>query len=146
MSENSKYFTLPGQGKLYDRNNEMWVKIPSSATQGTYEICEEICPAGFESKRHAHRKDFETFYIVDGSATWSVGDETIEATKGTIVNIPPNVPHKVVTKNGCRMLLIFGPGEQGAMFEEMDKLAPEDRDNIDVIHSILDRHDVVPHE
>ena len=146
MSEASQYFIRPGEGKLFDRNNEMWVKIPSKQTKGTYEICEEFCPPGLESKRHAHRKDFETFYIVDGTATWSVGDEIIEATKGTIINIPPNVPHKVVTKEGCRMLLIFGPGEQGAMFEEMDKLKPEERDNMDVIHGILDRHDVVPHE
>lgn len=146
MSDSSKYFTLPGQGKFYDRNNEMWVKVPSSATNGTYEICEETCPAGFESKKHSHRNDFETFYMVDGSATWSVGDETIEATKGTIINIPPNTPHKVVTKNGCRMVLIFGPGEQAAMFEEMDKLTSEEKENMDIIHSILDKHDVVPHE
>lgn len=146
MSEANKYFIRPGEGKLYDRDNEMWIKVPSSETKGTYEICEEICPAGFQSKKHAHRKDFETFYIVDGSATWTVGDETIEATKGTIINIPPNVPHKVVTENGCRMLMVFGPGQQAAMFEEMDKLKPEDRRNIDVILPILDRHDVVPHE
>ena len=146
MKNNSKYFTHPGEGTLYERNNEMRVKIPSSATKGTYEICEEICPAGFESKKHAHRKDFETFYIVDGSATWTVGDETIEATKGTIINIPPNVPHKVITQTGYRMLLIFGPGEQAAMFDEMDKLTAEDRQNMDVIHGILDRHDVVPLE
>lgn len=146
MSEASKYFIRPGEGTLYDRNNEMWIKVPTNETNGTYEICEEICPAGFESKKHAHRKDFETFYIVDGSATWTVGEETIEATKGTIINIPPNVPHKVVTRNGCHMLMVFGPGQQAAMFDEMDKLTPDERENMDVIHDILDRHDVVPHE
>ena len=146
MSESSKYFIRPGEGKLYDRNNEMWIKVPSSETKGTYEICEEICPAGFESKKHAHRKDFETFYIVDGSATWEVGGETIEATKGTVINNPPNVPHKVVTQNGCRMLMVFGPGQQAAMFDEMDKLTPADREDMGIIHEILDRHDVVPFE
>lgn len=146
MEDASKYFIRPGEGTLFERNNEMWIKVPSSETKGTYEICEEICPAGFESKRHAHRKDFETFYIVDGSATWEVGDETLEATKGTIINIPPNIPHKVVTREGCRMLVVFGPGEQAGMFSEMDKLSPAQREDMGVISDILDRHDVVPFE
>ena len=56
------------------------------------------------------------------------------------------MPHKVVTENGCHMLMIFGPGEQAPMFEEMDKLTPEQREDMNVIHEILDRHDVVPSE
>lgn len=124
----------------------MWVKVPSSETGGVYELCEEFCPPGFQSRTHAHRKDFETFYMVEGSATWTVGDETVEATQGTFIKIPPNVPHKVVTRDGCRMLCIFGPGEQAAMFEEMSKLTPQEQEDTERVHAILDRHDVVPLE
>lgn len=139
-------FTLPGEGTLFERNNEMWVKVTTEETGGVYEVCEEFCPPGFSSKRHAHRKDFETFYMVDGSATWQVGDETIEATKGTFIKIPPNVPHKVVTETGCRMLCIFGPGQQAAFFTEMNALTPEQHEDTSVVLPILDKHDVVPFE
>ena len=68
----------PGGGRVFKRMNDMTVKVKSSDTNGTYEMCEEKCPPGFESRRHLHAKDFETFYMVSGSATWEVGDETVE--------------------------------------------------------------------
>ena len=44
------------------------------------------------------------------------------------------------------MLVVFGPGQQAAMFDEMDKLTPADHEDTGVIHEILDRRDVVPFE
>lgn len=133
-------------GILYKRNNEMRVKIASEHTNGTYEICEEKCPPGFTSRRHMHLQDWETFYIVDGSATWEVGDETVEATKGTTVHLPPKVPHKVFTKDGCTMLCVFGPGNQAGMFEEMNNLTPEEAADPAVRKKITDRHHMMPLE
>ena len=139
-------FLGPDDGKIYLRNNRMRVIVPSAATEGHYEICEEICPAGFESRRHMHGNDFETFYMVDGSATWEVGGETIEATKGTTIHIPPNVPHKVQVKDAATMLVVFSPGEQSAMFQEMADLSDEQRSDPEVTKPILDRYQLIPME
>ena len=139
-------FLQPDDGKLYKRNNEMRVKIAATDTRGQYEICEERCPPGFQSRRHMHSRDVETFYRVDGSATWEVGGETIEATKGVTIHIPPNVPHKVVTKSGCHMLVVFGPGEQSAMFSEIAGLTPQQQEDPSVVRPILDKHHLVPME
>lgn len=140
------FFPQPDDGRLCLRDNEMRVKIPTQSTNRAYEICEERCPPGFESRRHMHTKDFETFYMIDASATWEVGDETIEATEGATINIPPNVPHKVVTRGGCHMLVVFGPGEQSAMFSEIEKLTPQERQDTAKVHPILARHNLVPLE
>ena len=139
-------FLEADDGILYKRNNEMRVKIASEHTGGTYEICEERCPAGFQSRRHMHNKDWETFYMVDGSATWEVGGKTVNATKGMTIHIPPQVPHKVHTENGCHMLVVFGPGNQAAMFEAMNNLTPEQQADPAVRKKITDAHDMVPME
>lgn len=137
----------PQDGLLYKRNNEMWVKIKSEDTNGTYEICEERCPPGFTSRRHMHTKDFETFYMVEGSANWEVGDETVDAVAGTFIHIPPNVPHKVrVGDDGCKMLCVFGPGDQSSMFEAMNNLTPEEAADPAVRKKITSAHNMVPLE
>ena len=43
----------------------------------------------------------EVFVVQEGGVTFTVGDETIEATAGQIVIVPPGVPHKYVN-NGAR--------------------------------------------
>ena len=52
---------MPGEGGLFKLMNDMTVKVKSSQTNGTYEICEEKCPQGFTPHKHMHTKDFETF-------------------------------------------------------------------------------------
>lgn len=139
-------FLQPDDGILYERANQMRVKIASEHTGGTYEICEERCPPGFTSRRHKHTKDWETFIMTGGSATWTVGDETIEATKGMTIHIPPGVPHKVVVEHGCEMLVVFGPGNQAGQFEEMSKLTPEQQEDDEYKKSILAKYNMVPLE
>ena len=43
----------PGGGRVFKRMNDMTVKVKSSDTNGTYEMCEEKCPPGFAVKRKA---------------------------------------------------------------------------------------------
>ena len=37
-------------GNLYERANDMFVKVTAGDTDGSYEVCEERCPAGFASR------------------------------------------------------------------------------------------------
>ena len=36
----------------------------------------------------------EVFVVQEGGVTFTVGDETVEATAGQVVIVPPGVPHK----------------------------------------------------
>ena len=136
----------PGGGRVFKRMNDMTVKVKSSDTNGTYEMCEEKCPPGFESRRHMHAKDFETFYMVSGNARWEVGDEVVDAVKGHTIHIPPNTPHKVKTEEGCEMICIFGPGQQEGQFEEMSNLTEEQQQDDALKKSILAKYNMIPLE
>ena len=44
---------------------------------------------------HAHPAP-EMYYVVSGTAQWSVGDETFTAAPGMAIYHPPNTPHRMV--------------------------------------------------
>ena len=58
----------PGAGNIYAKANEVIVKITGDDTAETFEVVEENCKPGFQSRAHYHIKAYETFYVFDGSA------------------------------------------------------------------------------
>ena len=58
----------PGKGNIYAKANEVIVKITGADTNQTFEVVEENCKPGFQSRAHYHIKAYETFYVFDGSA------------------------------------------------------------------------------
>jgi quercetin dioxygenase-like cupin family protein len=94
------------------------VKATAADTNGQMTILEVTEPANKAAPLHVHHKEDEGFWILDGSATFEVGDQTIEARAGDYLLGPRDIPHRYTTgPNGCRMLFIFTPGG----FEELLK-------------------------
>ena len=93
-------FSAPGKGNIYAKANEVIVKINGGDTDNTFEVVEENCKPGFQSRAHYHIKAYETFYVFEGSADFQVGDEVFHATKGSCVHIPPGVPHQLHSHGG----------------------------------------------
>ena len=85
---------LPEDGNLYRRQNDMHVKVTAEHTGGAYEVCEEKCPPGFASRKHMHTKNHETFYLTEGSAEFSLGEESHQVTPGMCIHILPKYPTK----------------------------------------------------
>jgi mannose-6-phosphate isomerase-like protein (cupin superfamily) len=54
---------------------------------------------------HRHPYD-ETFIVQAGAATFTAGDETIEARAGQVVVVPANTPHKFESGGGLTMVTI----------------------------------------
>jgi mannose-6-phosphate isomerase-like protein (cupin superfamily) len=133
-------FVEPGGGRVFQRANRMTVKVSASQTGGTYELCLEECPPNFESPRHMHLQDYETFYMLSGSATWEIDGEETNVGPGMTIMVPPNTPHQLKTKEGCSMLIIFGPGEQEGQFEELVALTPEQQQDDDIKNEIFARY------
>jgi len=86
----------PDEGKLYKRANDIFVKVTAEDTGGVYEVCEERCPSGFSSRKHRHTQNHETFYVLEGSAAFVLGDDTFEGTQGSLFHLPSGVPHQVI--------------------------------------------------
>jgi len=92
------------------------IKARAADTGGQLSIIEVTEPAGAEAPLHVHYKEDESFWILEGSATFAVGDATIEARAGDFLFGPRDVPHRyTVGAEGCRMLFICTPGG----FEEL---------------------------
>ena len=59
-------------------------------------------PPGSGPKLHKHPYE-EVFVVQKGSATFTVGDEVIEAAGGQILVVPAGVPHKFVSSGAGRL-------------------------------------------
>ncbi len=87
------------------------VKASSADTGGQYTLVEITAPAGFVSPLHVHYRDDEGFYVLEGSVTIVVGDETVELAPGQHAYGPRDVPHQfIVGDNGAKMLWVLAPG------------------------------------
>ena len=133
----------PGAGNIYAKANEVIVKITGDDTAQTFEVVEENCKPGFQSRAHYHIKAYETFYVFDGSADFQVGDELFHAQKGSCVHIPPGVPHQVTSKDGVRMLMIYSPAGTEGMFAAMHALSQEQLMNAELTKQLGLKHDTV---
>ena len=72
-----------------------------------------------------HTKSFQVCYVVDGAGEFQLGDQVFHAKKGACVNIPPGVPHKVGSKEGMRMLMVYSPPGLEGMMKAMKALSAE---------------------
>src|SRR4029453_9193168 len=76
MEESMKVkHSRPGAGNVYAKANEVIVKVTGGDTGQTFEVVEENCKPGFQSRGHYHINAYETFCVFDGSADFQVGDD-----------------------------------------------------------------------
>lgn len=86
------------------------IKASSETTAGRVAVIEHLAPQGAGSPLHVHHREDEWFYVTEGSLTFWVGDEVIEAPAGTFVYGPRDVPHTfIVSSAQARFLLVAEP-------------------------------------
>ncbi|MGH2617159.1 MAG: cupin domain-containing protein [Thermomicrobiales bacterium] len=87
------------------------VKTTAAGTGGLMSIVEVTNAAGDEAPWHVHHREDEGFWILEGSATFEVGETTVEARAGDYLFGPRDIPHRyTVGPAGCRMLFLMTPG------------------------------------
>jgi mannose-6-phosphate isomerase-like protein (cupin superfamily) len=61
---------------------------------------------------HAHADNEELFYVVEGTITFRVGDQLVDAAAGTFLRIPAGVTHDFENRTARRagVLNVFIPG------------------------------------
>jgi len=96
------------------------VKASAADTAGQYTLLEITAPPGLETPLHVHYAEDEGFYVLEGSVTIVVGDETVELTAGRHAFGPRDVPHKfIVGPDGAHMIWVLTPGGFDAFVEEV---------------------------
>jgi quercetin dioxygenase-like cupin family protein len=95
------------------------IKASTETTAGRVAVIEHLAPEGAGSPLHVHRREDEWFYIIEGTVTFWVGGEVIEASAGSFVYGPRDIPHTfIVSSAEARFLLVTEP----AGFEEFMRL------------------------
>ena len=94
-------------------------------TQGRYALIEMVGRKGNVPPPHIHHREDETFYILEGEMTASVGGQTIKGTPGTMIFLPRNVLHSFeIESEQMRMLVLLTPAGLEGYFQECSVSAP----------------------
>jgi quercetin dioxygenase-like cupin family protein len=104
------------------------LKLSSNETAGDIYLVEGIMPKGSEVPVHVHTKEDEIFHVLEGTVELVLGDETIQASEGTIIYLPRNVKHGIKTlgDSTARVLNYVIPGQNFEdFFNELQQLATE---------------------
>jgi mannose-6-phosphate isomerase-like protein (cupin superfamily) len=86
------------------------IKASAADTGGQYSLLEITAPPGLQTPLHVHYREDEGFYVVEGSVTIEVGDETVELGAGEHAYGPRDIPHRfTVGPDGARMIWVLAP-------------------------------------
>jgi mannose-6-phosphate isomerase-like protein (cupin superfamily) len=87
--------TVPGAGELIDLGPaKIRILEDGSTTAHRLGIGEiTLAPHSDGPPQHRHAQHDEGFYVVSGTARFTVGDTGYDAPPGTLVMVPPGTPH-----------------------------------------------------
>jgi quercetin dioxygenase-like cupin family protein len=131
-----------GQGRDYAWSKDhIFVKTTPDLTDGRVTVVEDRLNPGFYLPRHCHKEVTEIFYVLDGEIEFKFDDETVIATSGVTINIPPNIWHDVKSVKGGRLITIFSLGGFEKYLEEMASLADEQFANEKFMATLAEKYD-----
>ncbi len=95
----------------------------SEETGGRYSVFEATVLPGGGPPPHVHRREDETFFVLEGEITFQIGDQRRVAKPGTFVHMPIGNQHafKNETDQPAKMLISFSPAGLERMFFEVGK-------------------------
>ena len=85
----------PGEGELHDAGDaQISIKADGEHTAGSFYLAESTLARGFAGPPpHRHRRLHDMFYVLEGTLTLVLGEETVEAGPGSFACVPPGVVH-----------------------------------------------------
>ncbi|NCI47595.1 cupin domain-containing protein [Sediminibacterium soli] len=114
-----------------NRENSYWyighlmsLLLTSKQTGGSYALLRATERRGLEPPPHTHTKEDETFLILNGEVTYTVGNNSFHAGPGDTMFLPKNIQHsfKIKTEK-LETLMLLTPGGFENYFIEMSEPA-----------------------
>lgn len=103
-----------GEGRSYPCGTMTAVfKADEEETNEKYSVSEWWLDANSEGPgAHLHEANDEVFYVLEGTTSFLVGDEWVDAAKGTFLRIPANTMHDFANRTDHKtgVLNFFIPG------------------------------------
>jgi quercetin dioxygenase-like cupin family protein len=99
-------------------------KARAAQTGGTLTAFENVIAPGEGPPAHTHENEGESWYVLEGTLRFRLGDELHAAPRGSFVFVPPGVPHcfQNVGDEPARILVLFSPAGMEAFFERFAEL------------------------
>jgi mannose-6-phosphate isomerase-like protein (cupin superfamily) len=113
--------------KLNVVGDTITIKLRGADTGGAYAVIEELTPPQGGPPLHVHRREDETFFVLEGEFEFSIGGRGVRAGPGTTLFGPRGIPHtfKNVGAQNARMLVTISPPGFERFFEEVDLLSQQ---------------------
>jgi mannose-6-phosphate isomerase-like protein (cupin superfamily) len=95
---------------------------------------------------HWHQKQDETFYVIAGTARFTLGDIELEAPAGTFVSVPTGAEHTFANPGDEPAVILntFTPDLYVGYFRDLSKLAAADEMTPEAILAVMGRYATYP--
>jgi quercetin dioxygenase-like cupin family protein len=137
----------PGDGRIVDLGVARMRVLAAGqdVTRGAFTLTEFTGGLGPWTVPHLHRGMEESFFVLDGEFTFTIGDQEITAGEDSFVLVPRNTAHVfAATTERARCLVLMVPGGQDEMFYELGGLGADSIRDPAVRAAISARYDSVP--
>jgi quercetin dioxygenase-like cupin family protein len=99
------------------------VRVLAGGGDAAFEMFEWQGPENSGPPPHAHPWT-ESYFVIDGEADVVIGDQTLRATPGCFVSVPPGTVHTYrVTSPGAKFLVVTSPSGLKAFVEDLHEVA-----------------------
>ncbi|HMF73612.1 MAG TPA: cupin domain-containing protein [Flavitalea sp.] len=120
LSKKQNHETLSMPGILFN------ILVSCEESNGAIVIAEIQAVPGCEPPRHVHTKEDEVFIIREGSITFFIGDDIIQAKAGDTVYMPVNVPHHfAITSEVASGYMLATPGNIEHFFRSISMVTDD---------------------
>jgi quercetin dioxygenase-like cupin family protein len=143
----SAHTVMPGDGRSVDLGVvQMRVLAGGDVTDQAFTLAEFSGRGeGAWTVPHVHREMEESFFVLDGLFTFTVGDRAIEATSGMYILVPRGTAHTIAAaEGGGRFLTLMVPGGLEEMFFELGQLSPNAIRDPEARAAVSARYDSIP--
>jgi quercetin dioxygenase-like cupin family protein len=94
--------------------------VTGNESDGEYALFEAIVAPGAGPPPHTHTREVESFYVIDGEVTFTLGGEQKTGSAGTFVSVPIGMLHTFTNASDqpAKMLIRVTPAGLERMFAE----------------------------
>ncbi len=140
-----RLISKPGEGQSLPAVGR--VRISSADTGGEFEVIElGTPPGGGGPPPHIHHEHDECFYIMEGTYTFLVGNQEVQAPAGSVVLIPRGMRHGFKAADGSRALGFIIPAGIEGFFRELGAGKIAGRPDAELRSELEARYDSHPAE
>ena len=95
-------------------------------TNGSYSLIYIEVHKGNEPPPHTHQREDESYYILEGSIRFWIGDQVFDAKAGDFVHLPKGIPHRFeVQSEFVKELMWIAPAGLDQWFWDNSAPAPD---------------------